>query len=107
MQLQCSPIADRLLKAVATHIAFVIFFCTEGIKGIAIGPVNRGSRQTEQKSIGQRLAHFPTKITFLSAMSFINQRDNITTIIQAPGGLAKLEDGSDDNLAYILRQQLL
>ena len=107
VQLQRGAVADRLLEAVAAHVALLVLVGTEGVEGVAVGAVDRRARQAEQKRIGQGLAHLAAQVAFLGAVGLVHQRDDVAARVQRPAGLAELEDRRDDDLAHVLRQQLL
>ena len=101
VQLQCSTIRHRVLEGIFGNVTVLIFFRPEGRKCIVIIPVDWSSCQSEEESVGQGGAHLLAKVTFLSAMGLIHQKDNVVAsindlaIIQIP----KLEDGCDQNLS--------
>ena len=107
MQLQRGTVADRLLEAVPAHVAFLVLVGTKGVEGVAVGTVDRRTGQAEQKRVGQGLTHLAAQVAFLRAVGFVHQGDDVAAVVQAACGLAELEDRGDDDLAHVLRQQLL
>ena len=63
--------------------------------------------EPEQKRVRQRLAHLPAEIAFLRTMRLVNHCDDVAAVVQNAAGFGKLEDGGDDDLPRVLRQQAL
>jgi hypothetical protein len=46
------------------------------------------------------------QVTFLRAVGFVHERNDVAAVVQAACGLAELENRRDDDLPHIVRQQL-
>jgi len=72
-----ATIPDGLFEAIAAHVAMLIFLGPKGIEGIMIPAINRCAGQAEQECVRESGAHLHAQVTFLGAMGFIHQGDNI------------------------------
>ncbi len=100
-------VADRLLEAVAAHVAGLVLLGAEGVEGVAVGAVDRRAGQPEQERVRQRLAHLAAEVAFLRAVGLVDQRDDVAAVVEDAAGLAELEDRGDDDLPHVLREQPL
>ena len=107
VQRQCSFIADGFLKGVATHIALFILISPECPEGITVSLIDRCSRQTEEKSIGESLAHPAPEVAFLSAVSLIHHDNDVGAVIEQSAGFSELMDGGNDDLSDVPAEELL
>ncbi len=105
VQRQGGAIPDGFFETVAAHVAAWVFLGAKGVEGVAVTPVDGRAGQAEQEGVRQRGAHLHPQVAFLGAVGFIHQDDDVLTVIQHAAGLAKFEDGGDDDLAGILAQQ--
>ena len=105
VQRQGGAVADRLFEAVAAHVAARVFLGAEGIEGVAVTPVDGRAGQAKQEGVRQGGAHLHPQVAFLGAVGFVHQGDDVLAVVQHAVGLAKFEDGGDDDLAGVLPQQ--
>ena len=97
-------VADRLLEAVAAHVAGRVLLGAEGVEGVAVGAVDRRAGQAEQERVRQRLAHLAAEVALLRAVGLVDHRDDVAAVVQDAVGLAELEDRRDDDLPHVLRR---
>ena len=100
-------VADRVLEAVAAHVAGLVLLGAEGVEGVAVGAVDRRAGEAEQERVRQRLAHLAAEVALLRAVRLVDHRDDVAAVVEDAVGLAELEDRGDDDLAHVLRQQPL
>ncbi len=105
VQRQGGAIADGLFEAVAAHVAVLVFVGAKGVEGVAVAAVDGRARQPEQEGVRQGGAHLHPQVAFLGAVGFVDQDDDVLTVVQHAVGFAKFEDGGDDDLARVLAQQ--
>ena len=84
-----------------------VFLGAEGVVRVAVAAVDRRAGKAEQKRVRQRRTHLDAEVPFLGAMGLIHERDDVAAIVEHSAGLAELEDRRDDDLAGVLREQLL
>ena len=100
-------VADRLLEAVAAHVAALVLLGAEGVEGVAVGAVDRRAGQAEQERVRQRLAHLAAEVALLRAVRLVDHHDDVAAVVEDAVGLGELVDRRDDDLADVLRQQPL
>lgn len=105
-QRQRRPIADRLVEAVAAHVAMGVFHRAKGGEGVAVALVDGRAGQPEEEGVGQRRAHADAKLALLRAVRLVHQHDDVLAGVEQPSASPNLKDGRDDDLAAVLAQQL-
>ena len=86
MQRHRGAVADRLLEAVAAHVARFVLLGAKGVEGVAVGAVDRRARQAEQEGVGQRLAHLAAQVALLRAMGLVDHGDDVAAVIEDAAG---------------------
>ena len=105
VELEGGAISDRLLEAVAAHVAARVLLCTEGVIGVAIDPVDGSAGEAKQKGIGKSAAHLHAETSLLGAVRFVDEHDDVVAIVEHPFCFPEAEDGGDDDLAGVLLEQ--
>ena len=106
MQLLRRPVADRVVQAVAAHVAAFVGVGAEGVEGVLVGAVDRRAGQAEQERVRQRVAHLAAQIAFLRAVRLVHQHDDVVAVVQHAVGLGELVDRGDHHLPRVLAQQI-
>ena len=107
VQFQRGTIVNRVLEGIFRHIASFILVCAKTLEGILIALIDRCTCQSKEEGIGQRQSHTLSEVSFLCAMGFVHQYDDILSGIQSLLHLTKQEDGGDQDLTLVFGEKLL
>src|SRR5262249_29703829 len=100
-------VADRVLERVPRQVSAHVSGRAEPHESVAVPPVDRRARQTEQKSVRQSLTHLLPEVAFLRAVGFVHHRNAVVARIEHAGSLTELVDRSDYDLPGTLAQERL